>query len=78
MEADYDIKLASANNRALATVSRKIRPTCDSLFVIKNAVEDAIGNRKTSMTQMHNILRWTEKAIENLKEAGVYTDPGCP
>lgn len=69
-------EIASANSRATHTVRRNIKHTSDNLFLIKQSLEDIIPTHKVTMTQLQNLLQWATSAIETMKEAGVYSDPG--
>lgn len=76
--AEKDRLIRTADLRAINTIKRNTRKTSDALAVIRTALQSAIKNRKTTITEMSNLLDWAEEAIENLKEVGIYTDPTEP
>jgi len=67
-------KTKNAESVARCTIKRNLQKTRDSLYVVQHGLIDAISERKTSMTQMSNMLGWIEEAIANLKELGLWSE----
>lgn len=72
-EAERSVKYAET--RIMHRKKNELVKASDALWVLKTGLQDAIADRKTSMVQMTNFLRWAETAISTMEEAGLYTDP---
>ena len=64
----------NAEVRTKATIKRGLQRTHDGLYVVQNGLKEAIEARKTSLTQMTNMLAWINDAIDNMKELGLWSE----
>ena len=75
IKAEADRSVKHAESRIMYQKKKELVKASDLLWCMRNGLNDAISERKTSMIQMTNFLRWTETIINVLEEAELYTDP---